>query len=218
MVTHELRAPLQHIKGFATTLLQTDVVWDDATQRDFLNSINHETDRLAGLVEKILELSRLEAQAAPLERDWWSVTDLIDGALHRRRNTLTDHPVQLDLDPQGIALFVNGPDMETVLVNLLENAAKYSAPGTPITIRARRGEREIVLSVADRGVGIPAAYYARIFERFYRVPGSVQHATGTGLGLAICKQIVQAHLGRIWVVSELGVGSCFYVSLLSPSP
>jgi two-component system sensor histidine kinase KdpD len=164
-------------------------------------------------VEKILELSRLEAQTAPPERDWWSITELIDGALHRRRSTLTDRPVLLELDPQVIALFVNGPDLETVLVNLLENAAKYSALGAPITIRSRRGEGEVVLSVSDRGAGIPPAYCARIFERFYRVPGSAPHASGTGLGLAICKRIVEAHLGRIWVESEPGVGSCFYVSL-----
>jgi signal transduction histidine kinase len=116
------------------------------------------------------------------------------------------------------ALFVNASDLETVLVNLLENAAKYSVSGTPITIRARRGEGEVVLSVTDRGIGIPAAYWARIFERFYRVPGGAHHAAGTGLGLAICKRIVEAHLGRIWVESEPGVGSCFYVSLPAPSP
>ena len=217
-VTHELRTPLHHIKGFATTLLQTDVVWDEATQRDFLNSINQETDRLADQVEKILELSRLEAQTAPLERDRWSVNELIDGAMHRRRNTLTDHPVLLELDPQVVALFVNGPDLETVLVNLLENAAKYSALGAPITIRSRLEEGEVVLSVSDRGAGIPAADRVRIFERFYRLPGSAQHASGTGLGLAICKRIVEAHLGRIWVESEPGVGSCFSVSLPAPSP
>jgi two-component system sensor histidine kinase KdpD len=217
-VTHELRTPLHHIKGFATTLLQTDVVWDEATQRDFLNSINQETDRLADQVEKILELSRLEAQTVPLECDRWSVNELIDGAMHRRRSMLTDHPVLLELDPQVVALFVNGPDLETVLVNLLENAAKYSALGAPITIRSRLEEGEVVLSVSDRGAGIPAADRVRIFERFYRLPGSAQHASGTGLGLAICKRIVEAHLGRIWVESEPGVGSCFYVSLPAPSP
>jgi signal transduction histidine kinase len=217
-VTHELRTPLHHIKGFATTLLQTDVEWDESTQSDFLNSINQETDRLANQVEKILELSRLEAQSAHLELDWWSVTELIDGALHRRSSTLTDHPVLLELDPQVITLFVSGPDLETVLVNLLENAAKYSDLGAPITIRSWRGEGEVILSVSDRGVGIPAADYAHIFERFYRVPGGAQHTSGTGLGLAICKRIVEAHHGRIWVESEPGVGSCFYASLPVPSP
>jgi len=218
MVTHELRTPLHHIKGFATTLLQTDVVWDEATRHEFMRSIDQEADRLADLVEKILDLSRLEAQTAPLERDWWSVTDLIDGALHRLRSTLADHPIRLDLDPQVNPLFVNGPDLETVLVNLLENAAKYSALGTPITIRARSGEGELVLSVADRGAGIAAAHRTRIFERFYRAPGGAQHVAGTGLGLAICKRIVEAHLGHIWVESEPGVGSCFYVSLPAPGP
>jgi signal transduction histidine kinase len=217
MVTHELRTPLHNIKGFATSLLQADVTWDEETQRDFLNSINQESDRLANQVDKILELSRLEAQAQPLDLAWWPVPEMIDEALIRRRSTLAEHPILLDLDPQVTALYVNGADMGTVLVNLIENAAKYSAPGTPITLRLQQKESDIVISVEDQGAGIPAVYRGRIFERFYRVPGARNQA-GTGLGLAICKRIVDAHHGRIWVESGTGTGSCFYVSLPVPNP
>ncbi len=213
MVTHELRTPLHHIKGFATTLLQTDVVWDVATQRDFLSSINREADRLADLVEKILDLSRLEARTAPVERERYSVADLVDGALQRRRSVLAGHQLELDLDPDLARWFVDGQEIETVLVNLLENAAKYSAAGTSITVRARRAADRVILSVVDRGVGIPTEHQARIFERFYRVRAAGQRPPGTGLGLAICKRIVEAHGGRIWVESKPGVGSCFHVSL-----
>jgi len=213
MVTHELRTPLHHIKGFVSTLLQTDVTWDAATQQDFLVSIERETDRLSGLVEKILELSRLQAATLPLEREWYPVADLVDGALQRQRVALAARPVGVDLDPTLRVLLADGREIETVLSNLLENAAKYSADGSPIEIAAARRGGQAVLSVTDQGIGIPPEQRVRIFERFYQAPTAGRRPAGTGLGLAICKQIVEAHGGRIWVEGQPGLGSCFYVSL-----
>jgi PAS domain S-box-containing protein len=213
MVSHELRTPLHHIKGFATTLLQTDVEWDAATQRDFLESINREADRLANLVEKILHLSRLEADGLPMEKEWYPVNDLIDGALQRRHSLIADRPVHLRLAPDLPPLFVDGREIEVVLINLIENAVKYSDPGTPITLSAERRGDQVVFSVADQGVGIPAEHLKHVFERFYRVNGGGRRVAGTGLGLAICKRIVEAHGGRIWVESTPGVGSRFSFSL-----
>jgi two-component system phosphate regulon sensor histidine kinase PhoR len=212
MVSHELRTPLHHIKGFATTLLQTDVEWDAATQRDFLGSINHEADRLTNLVEKILHLSRLEADGLPMEKEWYQVVDLVDGALQRRRNLVAGRQISLRLSPDLPALFVDGREIEVVLMNLIENAVKYSDPGTPITLGVERQGDRVVFSVADQGIGIPPEHIDRIFERFYRVEGEGHRDAGTGLGLAICKRIVEAHGGRIWVESRPGAGSCFYFS------
>lgn len=212
-VSHELRTPLNHIKGFATTLLQTDVVWDAATQRDFLGSINREADRLANLVEKILHLSSLEAGGLPMEKEWYQVNDLVDGALQRRRSLTADRRIGLCLSPDLPALFVDGREIEIVLMNLIENAVKYSDPGTPITLSAEQQADQVLFYVADRGLGIPAEHLEHIFERFYRVNGVGHRAPGTGLGLAICKRIVEAHRGRIWVDSTPGAGSCFYFSL-----
>jgi len=209
-VSHELRTPLNHIKGFATTLLQTDVLWDAATQRDFLGSINREADRLANLVEKILHLSSLEAGGLPMEKEWYQVNDLVDGALQRRRSLTADRRIGLCLSPDLPALFVDGREIEIVLMNLIENAVKYSDPGTPVTLSAERQADQVLFSVTDRGLGIPAEHLEHIFERFYRVNGVGHRAPGTGLGLAICKRIVEAHGGRIWVKSTLGVGSRFY--------
>lgn len=214
MVSHELRTPLNHIKGFATTLLQTDVVWDAATQRDFLGSINREADRLTNLVEKILHLSSLEAEGLPMEKEWYQASDLMDGALQRRHNLTVKRQVDLFLSPDLPVLFVDGREIEVVLMNLIENAVKYSDPGTPITLSAERQADQVVFSVADQGLGIPPEYQDHIFERFYRVTGEGRRAPGTGLGLAICKRIVEAHGGRIWVESTPGVGSRFYFSLL----
>jgi two-component system phosphate regulon sensor histidine kinase PhoR len=211
-VSHELRTPLNHIKGFATTLLQTDVVWDAATQRDFLGSINREADRLADLVGKILHLSRLEAEGLPMEKEWCQVNDLVDGAL-QRRNLIAHRRVGLDLAPDLPALYVDGREIEVVLMNLLENAVKYSDPGAPITLSTERQGDDVVFAVADRGLGIATEHLERIFERFYRVDHVGRRVPGTGLGLAICKRIVKAHSGRIWVESAPGAGSRFYFSL-----
>jgi PAS domain S-box-containing protein len=213
MVSHELRTPLHHIKGFATTLLQTDVEWDVATQRDFLESINRESDRLTNLVDKILHISRLEAEGLPMEKEWYSVGDLVDGALRRRRSLTADRAVQLHLQQDLPSLCVDGREIEVVLMNLVENAVKYSDPGTPIVLEARREGGRVIFSVADQGIGVPPEHQERIFERFYRIDGNERHVSGAGLGLAICKRIVEAHGGRIWVESEPGVGSCFYFSI-----
>jgi two-component system phosphate regulon sensor histidine kinase PhoR len=213
MVSHELRTPLNHIKGFATTLLQTDVEWDEVAQRDFLGSINREADRLTDLVEKILHLSRLEVEGFPMEKEHWQIGDLVDGALQRRHILLADRQVNLRLAPGLPALYVDGREIEVVLMNLIENAVKYSDPGTPITIGTQRQSGQVIFSVEDQGIGIPAEHLLRIFERFYRVDGGMAHVPGTGLGLAICKRIVEAHQGQIWAESAPGIGSRFYFSL-----
>jgi two-component system phosphate regulon sensor histidine kinase PhoR len=213
MVSHELRTPLNHIKGFATTLLQTDVVWDETAQRDFLGSINREADRLTDLVEKILHLSRLETEGLPTHKEWWQVNELIDGALQRRRNLVVDRQVDLELAPDLPALYVDGREIEVVLMNLIENAVRYSDPGAPITVSTALQPGQILFCVADHGPGIPEAYLERIFERFFRIDSDRHRASGTGLGLAICRRIVTAHNGRIWAESTPQVGSRFYFYL-----
>jgi signal transduction histidine kinase len=218
MVSHELRTPLNHIKGFATTLLQTDVEWDSAAQRDFLSSISHEADRLTDLVEKILHLSRLETEGLPMEREWWQVSDIVDGALRRRRSMTVHRNLILDVAPELPPVWVDGREIEVVLMNLIENAVKYSDPGTPIRITAQHRDQAVEFCVADRGTGIAEDELDRIFERFYRVESEQHRAPGTGLGLAICKRIVEAHRGRIWVesVPESGSRFCFALPLEAP--
>jgi PAS domain S-box-containing protein len=212
MVSHELRTPLNHIKGFATTLLQTDVEWDMVAQRDFLSSINREADRLTDLVEKILHLSRLEVEGFPMDKEWWQVDDLVDGALQRRRSVIGDRHVDLDLSPDIPALFVDGREIEVVLMNLIENALKYSDPATPIRLSTELQDKRVLFCVADQGIGIAEEHQERIFDRFYRVYTG-RRVPGTGLGLAICRRIIQAHKGHIWVESTPGVGSRFCFDL-----
>ncbi len=212
-VSHELRTPLNHIKGFATTLLQTDVEWDTVAQRDFLSSISHEADRLTNLVDKVLHLSRLETEGLPVVREWWQVSDIVDGALRRRRHMTAHRKVVLELQPDLPAIYVDGREIEVVLMSLIENAVQYSELDTLVTISADLQGREVVFCVTDQGLGIAAEQLDRIFERFYRVESEAHRAPGFGLGLAICKRIVEAHSGRIWVESVLGSGSRFYFTL-----
>ena len=194
-------------------LLQTDVTWDQATQRDFLESINTEADRLTNLVEKILHLSRLESGELPLAREWRAIEDLIDNALIRQRINHVRQRLRLQRSATALSLFVDGRQFETVLINLIENAAKYSNPDTPIELQVEGIDGEVIFRVIDQGRGIAPTHLPSIFQRFYRVDEHDHRVASTGLGLAICKRIVEAHGGRIGVESTPGVGSCFYFSL-----
>jgi PAS domain S-box-containing protein len=222
MVTHELRTPLHHIKGFATTLLQTDVQWDATTQRDFLETINREADRLAKLVENILQMSRIEAGGLQVaERRWCRAADLTAGALQRLRDEMQQFRLQVLVSDNLPPVFADEQGVEAVIANLVENASKYSPPGSEIILQAEARDGRMLFCVADQGPGIPVKYQSQIFERFYRVdvrnPRSgakpVRPTGGMGLGLAICKRIVEAHSGRIWVESAPGTGSCFFFDL-----
>lgn len=212
MVSHELWTPLNHIKGFTSTLLQTDVAWDASTQRDFLGSIDREANRLAKLVENLLQMSRIEAgELKAAERHWHQASDLLGRALARVRQETQDHRLEVRVSENLPPVLADGRGIELVLANLIENATKYSEPETQIAVQVEPDEGEVVFSVIDQGAGIEAEHSARIFERFYRVDNAPPG--GTGLGLAICKRIVEAHGGRIWVESTPGEGSKFAFAL-----
>ena len=214
-VTHELRTPLASIKGFVTTLLQDDVEWDRSSQRDFLGTVNEQADRLSHLVDDLLDISRIEAGGLRLQCDWCNLRDIVNSAL-RRLGSLTDtHPLRVLCPPDLPSAWADSRRVEQVLANLLENAAKYSASGGEIAIEAGTEDGQLVVSVADHGVGIAPEHQDKVFGRFFRVPGeSSQKTSGTGLGLAICRGIVEAHGGRMWVESQLGQGSRFSFTLL----
>jgi two-component system sensor histidine kinase KdpD len=148
-----------------------------------------------------------------VEKEWYQVSELVDEALHRRRNLTTDRQIDLHVPADLPPLYADGRELEVVLINLIENAVKYSDPDTTITLEVEHQDDQVVLALTDQGVGIPADHLEHIFERFYRVNRGGHRTPGTGLGLAICKRIVETHGGRIWVESSPGVGSRFCVSL-----
>ncbi|MBI4329534.1 MAG: GAF domain-containing protein [Chloroflexi bacterium] len=202
LVSHELRTPLGHIKGFATSLLQQDVTWDAATQREFLEGIVQETDRMARLVSDLLDLSRIES-GQHIAQNVTAVEprDLLESGARASEPFLRDHSVALRVPPGLPPVLVDANQVLHVTSNLLENAAKYSPPGTQITLAAQRRERDVLFSVTDQGPGIPEDKREAVFERFVRLPmpDGRPRPPGTGLGLTLCKAVVEAHGGRIWI-------------------
>ncbi len=212
LVSHELRTPLHHIKGFVSTLLQTDVSWDAETQRDFLESIDRETDRLTQLINTMLDFSRLEGGHFPMHPTICDVSELVDVALQRSHSLIAGRTINLNLQP-SLTLYVDEREIELVIMNLIENAVKYSDPNTAIALVVEEQPTQIVFCVQDQGRGIASEDIKHVFERFYRVDMPDTNIAGTGLGLAICKQIVESHRGRIWAESQPGLGSHFYFSI-----
>ncbi|HLI63057.1 MAG TPA: DUF4118 domain-containing protein [Terriglobales bacterium] len=207
-VTHEFRTPLTAIKVSVTTLLSSDPISAEARQ-ELLTVINEEADRLNRLVGEAAEMAQLDAQQVELHRGTHPVREVIEAALERSKQALTGREVKLQI-PEGLPpVRVDLERIGEVLVQLLENAAKYSPAGTPITFCAERAGRMLSLSVADCGPGIDDLEQSLIFEKFYRGRDQRYQIQGTGMGLAIAKAIVEAHGGTISVTSQLGSGSVF---------
>ena len=216
-VSHELCTPLGSIKGYATTLLTHASKLRREEQREFLEIIDSEADRLRELIENLLDMSRLEAGVLRIDREPLRLGGVAREVVRRTQLATPNHELVLDWLPEADEPWVNGDPkrLYQVLQNLLSNAVKYSPDGGCITLRARTARRELVVAVADQGFGMPATELDRIFDRFHRVGGEVSRRVGgTGLGLAICKGLVEAHGGRIWAESEgEGMGSTFSFTL-----
>jgi two-component system phosphate regulon sensor histidine kinase PhoR len=214
-VSHEFRTPLTAIQGFAETLLG-GALEDAANRRRFVEIIRDHAARLARLTEDLLELSRIEAGQLQLEFRPVSVQQLVDSCTETAslKAGLKQLGLQVSL-PQGLpAIRGDANRLQEVLQNLLDNAIQYTPSGGRIEVSARHAGDEVVLTVADTGIGIPQAEQSRIFERFYRIDAArSREAGGTGLGLSIARHIVEAHGGRIWVESSVGQGSRFHFSV-----
>ncbi|MDD2923406.1 MAG: GAF domain-containing sensor histidine kinase [Anaerolineales bacterium] len=209
-ITHELRTPLGFIKGYSTSLLRQDTIWDDATQREFLTIIDEETDRLTKLIEDMLESARLHSKTLQFKFSPVRVDSLVRDVTTR---ITTHHPqLRVSFDIQPIPpIHGDGKRLSQVFENLFSNAIKY-APDSQLTIAMYATADKLRVTFADKGEGIPQEYLPFLFERFYRVPGE-RTVTGTGLGLYICKQIIEEHHGTIWAESVLGVGTTFFIEL-----
>ena len=213
-VSHELRTPLAGIKAYATALLRTDVKRSVRMQREYLTAIDQDCDRLTTLVEESLDMSRIKAGMPGLNRELLLPADVIERAIAAIRPVSGDRVIESAADPDLPPVWGDPERVHQVLGNLLSNALNFSPPAQPVEVSAQLSGEEIRFAVKDRGVGLRADEYERIFEPFYRGDGvGANRPRGTGLGLAICKGIVAAHGGRIWVESELGRGSTFYFTL-----
>jgi two-component system sensor histidine kinase KdpD len=215
-VTHELRTPLTAIKASVTSLL-TQPELSDAQRRELFSIINEESDHLNHLIEEAIEMARLDAGEIELEIEPHPIREVVDTAIEASKNALANHSVDVRL-PEGLPPVPMDPvRIREVLTQLLDNAVKYSPPGTPIVISSEVSGRFLVTSVADRGAGIDSFEQALVFDKFYRGRDHRYGVQGTGMGLAICKAIVEAHGGTMGVTSQVGSGSVFHFSLpLSP--
>ena len=194
-VSHDLRTPLAGISGAASLLAEQREQLPAEQQHELAVSILDEADRLNRLVGNLLDLTRLQAGAIPLQRELQPIDDVIGVVLRRMERQLRDHPVQtilpVDLPPVPIDEIL----IQQVLINLLDNAAKFAPAGSPIELSVRAAESALVVEVADHGPGIPLGQEQRLFEKF--VQAEQHKRSGSGLGLAICKGVVELHGGRI---------------------
>src|SRR5712691_16603 len=215
-VSHDLRTPLSSIKAAASSLLQEDVQWDEESRRSFALAIEREADRLNRLVGNLLDMSRIEGGALKPEKEWYPVDELIHDVLDHMQPVLQERTVQTHLPDDLPPVELDYLQMDQVLTNLIENAVRYTPPESPIEVSAQIDGEQMVISVADRGPGIPQADKERIFDKFYRVLGTQRNAAtipGSGLGLAVSKGLVEAHGGHIWVEDRPGGGSIFRFTL-----
>jgi two-component system sensor histidine kinase KdpD len=173
-----------------------------------LTIIDEESDRLNHLVSEAVEMAQLDAQQVQMHFGNIHVLNLVQEALKASSWVQEKHSLHVNV-PEDLVFRVDPALMEKVISNLLENAAKYSKPGTPITISAEKQPEYLALSVADRGIGIDPSEQTLIFERFYRARSQASGTSGTGMGLAISRAIVEAHGGSIMVTSQPGEGSVF---------
>ena len=196
-ISHELRTPLSAIVGASSMLLETGVIYDEKTRQELLESIQEGSRRMERVVVNLLDTARIENDMLHLRHDWCDIEDVVGAALRRLRETAAKYVIKTALSSDMGLFRADCVLLEQVLVNLVDNAMKYSSLGSSIIIAAAQEEEYIKLAVMDEGTGIDKEDLPYIFEKFYRAKQS-QKVEGIGLGLSICKTIVEAHGGKIW--------------------
>jgi PAS domain S-box-containing protein len=211
-ISHELRTPLASIKGFASVLLSYDKKLKREEKREYLETIDKSADRLTELIQQLLDMSRLDAGTMPIEKKSTGLGKLLRDAVAEAQVRSPTHRFSLELARRLPKADIDARRIRQVLDNLISNAVNYSHAETEVTVAARRVNSEILVSVADQGIGIPAGDLPHVFDRLFRAhQRRLQGKDGVGLGLSICRALVEAHGGRIWIESEEGKGTkCFF--------
>jgi len=206
-VSHDLRTPLTAITGAASSLLQEPGSLPPASRQELLQAIYEEANRLDRLVKNLLDITRLEAGAVHLQKEWHPLEEIVGAALTRLEGRLRGRSVTTRFPPNLPLAPLDGVLIQQVVINLLENALKYSPPTAPIELSASATPEAIVFEIADRGPGLPHGDEQRIFDKFYRAGPARE--SGVGLGLTICRGIIEAHGGRIWAENRPSGGAVF---------
>jgi two-component system sensor histidine kinase KdpD len=196
-LSHDLKTPLASILGAVTSLKQYRDLLDHPAREELVSTIQEEAERLSRFVANLLDMTKIESGSIELDREHIGIDEVVGSALHRVASMISGHKVEVDLESNLPMLNLDVMLFEQVLVNLLDNAAKYAPPDSQILIRARRTQGAVAIEVLDEGPGVPADRLERIFEKFHRVKQGDRQRAGTGLGLAICRGFVQALGGKI---------------------
>lgn len=205
-VSHDLRTPLAAVTGAATTLIEDEAELDHPARQELIKTIIEEAEHLNHIIRNVLNMTRLESGEVTLKKEWQSFEEIAGAALNRMAEKLKDRPVDIDI-PADLPLVPFDPLLiEQVLINLLDNAIKYTPEGTPVELSASVEEGNIVVELADRGPGIPSGEEEKIFEKFVRGAAA---GGGIGLGLTICHAIISAHGGHIRAKNRPGGGAAF---------
>lgn len=211
-VSHDLRTPLAAISGAASSLASSEVRLDPAAQRELVLTIHEESQRMNRLANNLLEMGRLQSRSVELHREWQPLEEVFGSALHQLETSIRDREVLLRV-PENLPLIaIDEVLIERVLVNLLENALRYTPAGTPIELVASTLPGEVTVEVMDRGPGVLPGEEDLIFDKFFR-GGTMRSRQGVGLGLAVARTIVEAHGGRIWAENREGGGAAFRFTL-----
>ncbi|MBM3132027.1 MAG: GAF domain-containing protein [Chloroflexi bacterium] len=201
-VSHELRTPLTCIKGLASSLILPDVEWDAETQKDFLTTIDRESDRLTRVVNDVLDMSKIEIGAMRLSKASVRIDLIIEGLRSILTSFTLNHDLQFRVAHDLPPILADTVRIKQAIANLLENAVAHSPKGSAIILEARPSEGDIMVSVSDQGEGVLPEDLDRIFSPFYRIEENTERRrSGVGLGLSICKGIIESHGGRIWAES-----------------
>jgi len=221
-LAHEMRTPLTSIKGYSTALLMEEVSFSSETQQEFLQIIDEECTVLQDLIHDLLESSIIDAGLLKLEPQPVMLPRLAQSVVDDMARRTQKHSFVVDFQKGADGFPIVDADprrIEQVLRNLLDNAVKYSPEGGLVVVRGEVHEDEVIISVADQGVGIAPEHLNRLFEKFFRVESGLgRHVVGSGLGLPIARTIVESHGGRIWAESQMGEGSTLYFTLLLEGP
>lgn len=218
-LSHDLRTPLAVITGANSSLVQSYADLDDATRIELAQTALREAERLNHLVGNLLDMTRLEAGAIRVAKEWQPLEEVVGAALARLESNpdgaaaLREREVLVELPPDLPLVPLDGVLIEQVLVNLLDNALKHTPPSTPISVRAWPSDTAITVEVADRGPGLAPGAEQRVFDKFYRGPQAAGRRGNVGLGLAICRGMVEVHGGRIWAENRLDGGAAFRFTL-----
>jgi PAS domain S-box-containing protein len=213
VISHELKTPVALIKGYVGTLRRPDVRWDSKVVQDSLAVIEEEADRLGGLIENLLDASRLEAGVLPINASDISLPRLAERMAERFRTQTEKHKIVVDFPPDYPVILADEQRIGQVLLNLLSNAVKYSPQGGEIRVWGQVRPEHVVVCVSDQGPGIAPGDIPRIFDRFYRADEAQRNTKGAGLGLYLTRAILEAHGGSIWVDPKYKDGACICFSL-----